>query len=94
MPKLEPCEDGFHWFFKCPGCNVGHQFDTRRWQFNGDVEKPTFTPSLLYNGDLGNPRRPRCHSFVTDGNIQFLDDCTHALAGQTVPIPDASELWT
>lgn len=29
-----------------------------------------------------------CHSFVTNGQIQFLGDCTHALAGQTVPIPD------
>jgi hypothetical protein len=25
-----------------------------------------------------------CHSFVTDGQIKFLNDCTHALAGQTV----------
>lgn len=29
-----------------------------------------------------------CHSFVTDGRIQFLSDCTHHLAGQTVPLPD------
>ena len=32
-----------------------------------------------------------CHSFVTDGLIQFLGDCTHALADQTValqPMPD------
>ncbi len=29
-----------------------------------------------------------CHSFVTDGQIQFLGDCTHALAGQTVSLPD------
>lgn len=29
-----------------------------------------------------------CHSFVTDGRIQFLDDCTHSLAGQTVDLPD------
>jgi len=28
-----------------------------------------------------------CHSFVVDGQMQFLSDCTHALAGQTVPIP-------
>jgi len=28
-----------------------------------------------------------CHSFVTDGQIKFLGDCTHALANQTVPIP-------
>lgn len=29
-----------------------------------------------------------CHSFVTDGCIQFLGDCTHRLAGQTVDLPD------
>jgi hypothetical protein len=28
-----------------------------------------------------------CHSFVVDGQMQFLGDCTHALAGRTVPIP-------
>lgn len=28
-----------------------------------------------------------CHSFVTDGKIQFLSDCTHALAGKTVELP-------
>lgn len=28
-----------------------------------------------------------CHSFVTDGRIQFLGDCTHHLAGQTVDLP-------
>ncbi len=25
-----------------------------------------------------------CHSFVTDGMIQFLSDCSHHLAGQTI----------
>lgn len=29
----------------------------------------------------------QCHSFITDGKIQFLDDCTHALKGQTVDLP-------
>lgn len=32
-----------------------------------------------------------CHSFVTDGQIQFLGDCTHELAGQTVPLPPWEE---
>ena len=32
-----------------------------------------------------------CHSFVTDGRIQFLGDCTHALAGQTVDLPDIGD---
>lgn len=29
-----------------------------------------------------------CHSFVTAGRIEFLPDCTHALAGQTVDLPE------
>jgi hypothetical protein len=29
-----------------------------------------------------------CHSYVTGGKIQFLPDCTHALKGQTVELPD------
>lgn len=29
-----------------------------------------------------------CHSFVTDGKIQFLSDSTHHLSGQTVDLPD------
>jgi len=36
----------------------------------------------------GDPLPMVCHSFVTDGRIQFLSDCTHALAGQTVDLPD------
>ncbi|KPY13545.1 DUF6527 family protein [Pseudomonas savastanoi pv. phaseolicola] len=34
-----------------------------------------------------------CHSFVTDGRIQYLGDCTHALAGQTVDLPNWEESW-
>lgn len=29
-----------------------------------------------------------CHSFVTEGRIQFLGDCTHHLANQTVDLPE------
>lgn len=32
-----------------------------------------------------------CHSFVTDGKIQFLSDCSHSLAGQTVDLPDVHQ---
>jgi len=68
----------------CQGCKTHHVFDSR-WTFNGDFEKPTFSPSMLVN-----QHRPesRCHSFVTDGNIQFLSDCFHELAGQTLELED------
>ena len=39
-------------------------------------------------GALDDPRFSSvCHSFVVDGQMQMLSDCTHALASQTVPIP-------
>lgn len=30
----------------------------------------------------------RCHVWVNDGNVQFLDDTTHELRNQTVPLLD------
>lgn len=66
----------------CPACQTGHLFDSR-WTFNGDPMKPTFGGSMLvFQGD---PER-QCHSYVTNGMIQFLDDCGHALRGQTIPL--------
>jgi Family of unknown function (DUF6527) len=32
-----------------------------------------------------------CHSFVTGGKIQFLSDCSHALAGQTIDLPNIDD---
>ena len=31
--------------FWCPGCKTTHIYD-ERWKFNGNYEKPSFTPSL------------------------------------------------
>lgn len=30
----------------CPACQCGHKFDVGRWSFNGDFERPTFSPSM------------------------------------------------
>lgn len=71
--------------FHCPGCGYGHHAAVPRWSWNGSFEAPTFKPSLLVNS---HDPASRCHSFVTDGKIQFLSDCFHSLAGKTVDIPD------
>jgi hypothetical protein len=44
----------------------------------------------LYPEDLGGYKCSVCHSFIQEGSIIFLDDCTHTLRGQTVPLPE----WT
>jgi hypothetical protein len=93
--------------FRCPGCDDFHQITVGTWTFNDDLERPTFTPSVLTGGvqwdtelyphfQKRKDRHPNvavgdrivCHSFVTDGRIQFLGDCTHVLAGQTVDLPE------
>jgi hypothetical protein len=51
-------------------------------------------PDGLRGEDLENFLRehrvmtPRCHSHVRDGRIEFCPDSEHALAGQTVDLPD------
>lgn len=138
----------------CPACEYGHLFDAGRWSFNGDVDRPTFSPSMLSKSNHSwskissdqwvslkpktsyySYRVPRallpgfpadrsessleelamimgidpiltevtkkvetwmdtfpiwvCHSFVRDGKIEFLGDCTHEFAGKTVDL----EAW-
>ena len=41
-----------------------------------------------YDGEPFEPKPLLCHSHVREGRIQFLSDCTHALVGQTVDLPD------
>jgi hypothetical protein len=109
--------------FICPGCGQDHTCPTAEyhaegyqndiWGFNGNFDRPTFTPSLLWRSGhfmhSPTPQQPycwhnpapgveakpewcyRCHSFVTDGRIQFLSDCSHALAGQIIELPEIIE---
>lgn len=79
---------GSFYRFSCPGCKHDHVYTVRTdgkevcWSFNGDLDHPTFSPSLLNTTET-----TRCHLFLTDGKLQFLGDCTHHLAGQTVDLP-------
>lgn len=80
--------------FKCPGCRGPQRIPVegpQAWGFNGDMDKPTLTPSVLarrYNDSRG--LYFVCHSFVKDGKIEFLNDCTHTLKGQTVELEDVT----
>lgn len=43
---------GEHYLFYCPGCKEMHRFQVGvangpSWTFDGNMEKPTFSPSLL-----------------------------------------------
>ena len=84
----------------CPACGYEHSFRVNAeywaregkevWEFNGDYDRPTFYPSMgvktgLRPGEDGQGVY-YCHSFLTDGQWHYLDDCKHDMAGQVVPM--------
>ncbi len=101
MPKIythsnpKPGEPDFS--FNCPACKQLHGVWTSsknnkgaKWSFNGNIDKPTITPSLdikWYKTGTNEIVR-RCHSVITAGMISFCGDCTHNLAGQVIEIPE------
>ena len=76
------------WRHYCPGCERMHVIPTdaraqpngHKWTFDGNMESPTFSPSINIVG--------QCHYFIRAGMIEFCGDSKHALAGKTVPLPD------
>lgn len=74
--------------FFCPGCLHDHAYEVPRWEWNGSLDKPTFTPSLMNNA---NYPESRCHLAVTDGVIHFYDDCHHDMKGKDIPMFDYDE---
>lgn len=79
--KLRSVQTGhMHW---CPGCEQAHVLPAS-WCFDENIQAPTFSPSFKH--DWGGRRM--CHYFIAGGRIQFCGDSTHALAGQTVDMPN------
>ena len=104
LRRIGPHSDGVgggyaHW---CPACEELHAFATdnalrngARWTWDGNIEAPTFRPSMHiktnppddpdYQPDAGSSV---CHYNLVAGTIEFCGDCTHAMVGQRVPLPD------
>lgn len=100
-----------HW---CPACKEMHRLPDG-WTFNGNVDKPSFQPSLKHTGlklnkdadgkwigegrdawlydAKGDPIPEVCHYFLTDGVLHFCADCTHDMAGKSVPLPELPEAY-
>lgn len=82
-----------HW---CPGCEAIHLIavdqpfrNGAQWTYDGNHESPTFSPSI----NVGPTTPLQCHYFIRAGKIEFCGDSHHALAGQTVDLPDIPMEW-
>lgn len=95
--KLNKREEGtlVSYDFRCPACQDIHTITTQggkiTWHWDGDVDAPTVTPSVIARYISPIPEEfpdKVCHFFVRRGRIEYCGDCTHAFAGQTVDMPD------
>jgi hypothetical protein len=88
--------------FVCPGCSAGGprgfiglhmlpvnttSLDRPSWEWDGNLDKPTLSPSILTRGGIGG-KKAIYHSFLKEGIFEFLKDSTHPLSGKKEPIPD------
>jgi hypothetical protein len=106
--KLRRVEGGFaHW---CPGCGEMHILPDRwsfDGNLESPTFTPSFRHSGIqrvfvdgnWTGEWkrdanGNTIPYICHYILTSGNLQYCGDCTHALAGQTIPLPPLPEGFT
>lgn len=99
MAKLEKQSDkkGMYLFW-CPGYKCAHYIATAKndcgfpvWNWNGDNENPTVIPSIKVT--YPTPEKMNiCHSFIRNGKIEYLSDCTHELAGKTVDMIDIDDI--
>lgn len=85
--------------FICPGCigrgggtglhmlPVNTTTQSPSWEWNGDLEAPTLSPSILTKWE--SPKETFiCHGYLRAGVFEFLDDCTHEFAGEKVPLQE------
>lgn len=90
--KLRSMTNGIMYW--CPGCDSPHGINTQGgppvWQWDGNAESPTCSPSVrcFMIDPETNEQTTLCHHFIKAGKIEFLSDSPHALAGQTVDLPD------
>ena len=81
--------DGRAIYFFCPGCGQKHGVQVQQpgdrhhegFRWNGCRHGPSVSPVMTFRG------RHLCKGYLVNGQIQYLADSTHALAGQYVPLP-------
>lgn len=78
--------------FYCPACKTHHSFWTKKcpefgyntiWWFNGDIYKPTVTPSIKVSVHRGKQIYV-CHMSIENGIIKYYGDCTHNYKNKSV----------
>ena len=94
-PKFRRLEGNrLSWY--CPACKEMHVLPLDQgWKFNGDLIRPTFTPSFRHTFTKGHgclQITEICHYTMTEGKVFYYTDCTHHTRGEVI-MPDLPEEW-
>lgn len=102
-PVLHRLDSG-RLIFWCQACQTHHYIQVEgapKWDWNGDMVKPTVSPSIRVRGVVPlsdaeislvmvgvsvETKEFQCHLWVKDGVIQYCNDCIHPLSGQNIPM--------
>jgi hypothetical protein len=75
--------------YSCPGCGHAHCVPAKRWNFNGDLQKPTLSPSVRHFYTKEDKTQvTTCHYFIKNGVIEYCGDCQHDLKGKKIELPE------
>jgi hypothetical protein len=80
--------------YQCPGCRHDHCVSAKHWNWNGDIEKPTLSPSVRHyitypeGTSRAGQEHTVCHYHIREGWIEYCNDCEHSLNGQRVLLPE------
>lgn len=95
---LIKAKDGSGYYHWCQGCGHAHFIPVPKWSFDGNMDSPTFGPSIHYwyesEKDGKKIKITTCHYFIVKGKINFQPDCNHKLKGaQEVALLDIPETY-
>ena len=85
-------------WYQCPACDSQHGIRIEgpepRWGWNGSVEAPTLTPSVLsYIPKNDGTRETLCHHHLTDGRVVVCGDSPKR-PNETLPLPPLPDWLT
>lgn len=77
----------------CEGCKHAHCIPAKQWDFTGNLEAPTLSPSVrhFWTHPETKKQHTTCHYHLKNGVLEYCGDCEHEFKGTSrklVDIPD------
>ena len=83
LHRMATANGAVSYVFECPACHELHAYGTG-YTLTGTVAKPTIRPVLRV--DSRGVGGELCVSVLSRGTLTFTGECTHGMAGLSVPL--------